>query len=578
MPAPQKASSSTDKFAVTSEMFQDGAPEGAVRPVRQQNAAQEPTPLLSNPEKRRLERRALRGKSQKSEITAEEMATEYDVIPMGEHYDLVRAHEEDSVKYENIKEEDKLKPLNKFAEVFSGALLATVQKRFEKGPTAVQKHVIPYILQSKRDINCRSPTGSGKSGTYLLPLIHMIHERKLAVDPDAANKINSTQPYAVVFCPTRELALQLAKDAMRLAKGTCVRVAFCVGDMEISKNMQVIRNGADILIGTAGRVHHFWFGSDDGKSQIYFEFHNMSYLVLDEADRLIENAEFFTLIKSFKEKMVQNAHRTFLFSATAQTERSENTVADDPLGIFVGDDESPVQNVVQKIVQIDCSVQRTTYKNVSLNQIVPVSFKKARVDYLLAYLKDMSGGREEGGYKRVPRTIVFVKNKRMSDSMAIRLIAEGYRALSINGDRPLDSRWAVVDKLRTDKIDVLVATDVLSRGVNVPEVHTVFNLHLPNQTYVSYIHRIGRTGRLGNVGRAISLFEPADDADIAPFLIKCLENCGQEVPEFLRECVAKSNSNFEAHALHFRASDVNALPPQQRVLDLDLIGSMPQFI
>ncbi|KAI6172241.1 hypothetical protein M3Y98_00951200 [Aphelenchoides besseyi] len=509
-----------------------------------------PTPAMSAAEKRRDNARRLRGKSQRTGFTTEELTSEFDQIEMGGHYDLIRQREEQSIRFEGLEDNEKLKPLATFADGISGNLLENTLKRFPNGPTTVQKNVIPYLLHSKRDVNCRSPTGSGKTATFLLPLIQTIHNRKLAEDSYAYSKRNINAPYAVVFSPTRELALQLARDATRLAVGTCVHVAFCVGDLDFSKNLQVIRNGTDILVGTVGRIHHIWFGGDDGK----FPWMNMTYLVLDEADRLIENAEFFTLVKSFKEHMVNQEHRTWLFSATTQETRSEEMVVENPIGIFVGSEEAPVQNVVQMFIKI--------------NKTIGVTYKYARVDYLIALLNHLTTG-TSGPYKLTPRMIVFVKNKRQSDSIAVRLISEGFRAMSINGDRPLDSRSKVIDQLRSGEIDVLVATDVASRGLNIPNVDTVFNLALPTQNYISYIHRIGRTGRMGNVGRAISLFDPEEDLGIGMFLIKCMKSCHQRPPEWLEEAVDQSITNFVAYSVKYHPISDESLPPQQHTIELD---------
>ncbi|KAI6197151.1 Vasa protein, protein [Aphelenchoides besseyi] len=520
-----------------------------------------PTAAMSAAEKRRDNARRLRGKSQRTGFTTEELTSEFDQIEMGGHYDLIRQREEQSIRFENLERHEKLKPLASFADGISDKLLENTFKRFPNGPTTVQKNVIPYLLHSKRDVNCRSPTGSGKTATFLLPLIQMIHDRKLSEDPYAYNKRNATAPYAVVFSPTRELALQLARDATRLAGGTCVRVAFCVGDLEFSKNLQVIRNGSDILVGTVGRIHHIWFGGDDGRFPYRFEWMNMTYLVLDEADRLIENAEFFTLVKSFKEHMVVNQeHRTWLFSATTQETRSEDMVVENPIGIFVGSEEAPVQNVVQMLIKIDTQAVHKTVNTVAQNKTIGVTYKYARVDYLIALLNHLTTG-TSGPYKLTPRMIVFVKNKRQSDSIAVRLISEGFRAMSINGDRPLDSRSKVIDQLRCGEIDVLVATDVASRGLNIPNVDTVFNL--------SYIHRIGRTGRMGNVGRAISLFDPEEDTQIGMFLIKCMENCHQKPPEWLEEVVEHSNANFVISSVKYHPTSDETLPPQQHTIELD---------
>lgn len=142
------------------------------------------------------------------------------------------------------------------------------------------------------------------------------------------------------------------------------------------------------------------------------------------------------------------------------------------------------------------------------------------LDYLLFLLNRFSNGRLEDGYKRVPPTLVFVQTRRFSDAAAVFLIREGFRATAINSDHQMSSRLKTVTKMQNGEIDILVATDVLARGVNIPNIATVINVDLPIHNYPSYIHRIGRTGRMGNIGRAISFFDKARDYNMANFLEK----------------------------------------------------------
>jgi superfamily II DNA/RNA helicase len=161
-------------------------------------------------------------------------------------------------------------------------------ERFQQGPTVIQQYVIPCILYTKRDLVVRAHTGSGKSAAFLLPLIHVIHEEKMK---EQQRKTNKDAPYAVVFLPTRELALQVAKEATCLAKGnlleqdykclfpgTKVKIGFCLGGTDMRDNYDLLKNGTDILIGTVGRTYHLFFGIEkDQRNRACLDFHKLKY-------------------------------------------------------------------------------------------------------------------------------------------------------------------------------------------------------------------------------------------------------------------------------------------------------------
>lgn len=131
-------------------------------------------------------------------------------------------------------------------------------------------------------------------------------------------------------------------------------------------------------------------------------------------------------------------------------------------------------------------------------------------------------GTDEEGYKRVPKTIVFVETRRSSDCIAIWLLRNNFRATVLNSDRTVETRLNATRGIQRDHYDIIVATDVLARGVNVPGVKNIINYDLPLQSPVNYVHRLGRTGRMGNIGRVISFFNVVKDASMAPLLEKVI--------------------------------------------------------
>jgi superfamily II DNA/RNA helicase len=135
-------------------------------------------------------------------------------------------------------------------------------------------------------------------------------------------------------------------------------------------------------------------------------------------------------------------------------------------------------------------------------------------------LDHFTTGKDAEGYKRVPTTIVFVGTRRDSDVISIWLIRRGFRAFAHNSDRNMETRLKAINGVQSGVYDIIVGTDALCRGINIPNVKTVINMSLPNNSPINYIHRIGRTGRVGNIGRAISFFDVARDSGMAAFLEK----------------------------------------------------------
>ncbi|KAI6177507.1 ATP-dependent RNA helicase eIF4A [Aphelenchoides bicaudatus] len=445
-------------------------------------------------------------------------------------------------------------------------LQKSVKENFDSDPTVIQQYCIPLILRTKRDIIGLSKTGSGKSAAFILPLIELIQRKKKELPEPDRWRVNTTLPYAIIIEPTRELCMQMYRDIKRLTKGTLVKGVVSFGGIDMKYSYELVRSGADIVVGTPGRLSHLFFGIDDNYHHPpCFDFENLNYIVLDEMDKIIDRAEFSAAVLNFKKKLPDDS-RFFLFSATKPEFREEESdFITDPLVVSVGGDEAPARHIVQQFVEWNPN----NFDIVDYNKS-SVNCRMSKLDYLTFLLERFVEYVDENGRKRIPKTLVFVQTRRASDSVAIWLLRKGFCVSALNSDRPIATRLNAVDNIQNGKLDILVATDVLARGINIPAIQNIINYELPTGAPTNYIHRIGRTARIGNIGRVISFFNPQTDANMSPNLIKWLTASEQEVPDFL-ENISTEYDESEVQTLVNQAKSriENYVPAQRTYLDPD---------
>nr|XP_020444961.1 probable ATP-dependent RNA helicase DDX4 [Monopterus albus] len=363
-------------------------------------------------------------------------------------------------------------------------------------PTPVQKHGIP-IISAGRDLMACAQTGSGKTASFLLPIL-----QQLMVDGVAASCFSELQePEAIIVAPTRELINQIYLEARKFAFGTCVRPVVVYGGVSTGYQIREILKGCNVLCGTPGRLLDMIGRGKVGLSKL-------RYLVLDEADRMLDmgfEPDMRRLVGSPGMPPKEN-HQTLMFSATFP-EDIQRMAADflktDYLFLAVGEVGGACTDVEQTFVQVT---------------------KFSKRDQLVEFLK--TTGTE--------RTMVFVETKRQADFIALFLCQEKVPTTSIHGDREQPEREKALADFRSGKCPVLVATSVAARGLDIPDVQHVVNFDLPNNID-EYVHRIGRTGRCGNIGRAVSFFDPNADGQLARSLVMILSKAQQEVPSWLEE-------------------------------------------
>ncbi|XP_028320908.1 putative ATP-dependent RNA helicase DDX4 isoform X2 [Gouania willdenowi] len=386
-------------------------------------------------------------------------------------------------------------------------------------PTPVQKHGIP-IISAGRDLMACAQTGSGKTAAFLLPIL-----QKLMADGAAASCFSEVQaPEVIIVAPTRELINQIYLEARKFAHGTCVRPVVVYGGVQTGFQIRDLLKGCNILCGTPGRLM-------DVINRGKVELSKVQYLVLDEADRMLDmgfEPDMRRLVAS--PGMPDKEHRqTLMFSAT-YPEDIQRLAAEflkvDYLFLAVG------------VVGGACSDVEQTFLEVT---------KFSKREQLLDFLKTIGS----------ERTMVFVGTKRMADFIAIFLCQEKLPTTSIHGDREQRERELALADFRSGKCPVLVATSVAARGLDIPDVQHVINFDLPNNVD-EYVHRIGRTGRCGNTGKAVSFFDPNVDAQLARSLVTILATAQQVVPSWLEEVAYGAHgtsSSFSTGRKTFASTD-----------------------
>uniref|UniRef100_A0A915LXQ0 RNA helicase n=1 Tax=Meloidogyne javanica TaxID=6303 RepID=A0A915LXQ0_MELJA len=360
-------------------------------------------------------------------------------------------------------------------------------------PTDVQKCVIPLIQNTTNDILCLAATGSGKSGSFLIPIINRLQKDKLSSGFCHSDTLNNSSPVAIIVAHTKELVEQLYKFAKTLAYGTQVGVAYARGQMPFEEGRRQLANGCDILVITPGRLQHYL---NDG--WIFVD--GTQFVVIDEADNatLTEVADF--VINDFLKK--------------------------DCYKVIVGKPNQAVSHVHQRVLKVD---DKYGYA---------AKFEMARIILRKISTCEKPKNGEHFCYN-TQRTLIFLNDARSCDRLAIKLSDLGYRAMSTSSHREMEQRYRAVSDFKEGKWHILIGTDIIARGMNFPKVKNIIIYELPPiHRYQEYVHRVGRTGRIGTEdGCAYIFFDPRsrNDEMQAEFLIEQLENSQQQVPEFLRE-------------------------------------------
>lgn len=331
-------------------------------------------------------------------------------------------------------------------------ILRAVKEMGFENMTPIQKQAIPILMEG-RDVIGQAQTGTGKTAAFGIPMLQRIDENDRSVQ-------------GIILCPTRELAIQAAEELRKFSKYMHgVKMVPIYGGQDISRQIKALKGGVQIIVGTPGRVM-------DHMRRHTIKLQNVKMVILDEADEMLD--------MGFREDMetilgeIENEHQTALFSATM------------PQAIL---------DITDKY-QKDAELIKVTKKELTIPLIKQYYFvvKSVYKEEVISRLLELHGFK---------RSIIFCNTKRMVDELAENLKNRGYQAEGLHGDMTQKQRDFVMNRFKNGSLEILIATDVAARGIDVDDLEAVFNYDVP-QDIEYYVHRIGRTGRAGKEGMAFT--------------------------------------------------------------------------
>jgi len=341
---------------------------------------------------------------------------------------------------------------------FNGHLMSNIKELGYTEPTPIQKQSIPYILEGN-DIMGLAQTGTGKTAAFALPIL-----QRLTEGPRGCIR-------ALIIAPTRELAEQIHDSFNSLAKKTGLRSATVYGGVGINPQIQKLRKGVEIVVACPGRLL-------DHISQGTINLSALEVLVLDEADRMFDMGFLPDIRKIIRH--IPSSRQTLLFSATMP--QDIRRLAEDIL-----------RNPVTVEVSVAAAVETVSHA------LYPVA-RHLKTALLLELLKTTGPG----------SVLVFTKTKHRAKRLDMQLAAAGYKVASLQGNLSQSKRQSAINGFRDGSFQILVATDIAARGIDISTISHVINYDIPD-TVEAYTHRIGRTGRAQKTGDAFTLIESSDE-------------------------------------------------------------------
>ncbi|RKZ78920.1 MAG: ATP-dependent helicase [Gammaproteobacteria bacterium] len=338
----------------------------------------------------------------------------------------------------------------------SAPILKAVAEQGYDTPSPIQTQAIPAVLEGK-DVMAAAQTGTGKTAGFTLPILELL---------SGGERAHANQVRVLIITPTRELAAQIGESVITYGKNLPLRSTVVFGGVKINPQMMKLRKGVDILVATPGRLLDLY-------NQNAVKFKQLEILVLDEADRMLDMG-FINDIKKIL-ALLPKQRQNLMFSAT-----------------FSDDIRHLAKGLVNNPVEISVSPRNTTVESVE-QWIYPVD-KKQKTALLINLIND----------NHWHQVLVFSRTKHGANKITAQLEKVGLKAAAIHGNKSQGARTRALANFKSGEIQVLVATDIAARGLDIDQLPHVVNFDLPNVPE-DYVHRIGRTGRAGSTGEAVSL-------------------------------------------------------------------------
>ena len=373
-----------------------------------------------------------------------------------------------------------------------------------EAPSPVQSEGIPVLLKG-RDLIAQAQTGTGKTGAFALPVLEQLN-------------LKQTKPQVLVLAPTRELAIQVSEAFQSYAKYlTGFHVVPIYGGQGYDQQLRALKRGVHVVVGTPGRVM-------DHIRRKTLALDNIQMLVLDEADEMLRMG-FLEDVKWILEQM-PHKHQTALFSATMP---------------------ESIKQVAKKYLNdpVLVKIKSKTMTAANIKQSAMLVSNKNKLEALTRYLE----------VEEFDGIIIFARTKRLTAELADRLAARGYSAAALNGDMSQSARERVIERVKKKKLDVIVATDVAARGLDVERLSHVINYDAPYDAE-TYVHRIGRTGRAGRQGKSLLLLAPREQN-----YLRTIERTTNQPVEVITPPTSKEVSELRMES--FMSSVINTLKSGQ---------------
>lgn len=335
---------------------------------------------------------------------------------------------------------------------FSPQIMINVRAKGYTEPTPIQNKAMPVIIAGK-DLIGNANTGTGKTAAFLIPLIDKVYKNK--------------NEKVLIVTPTRELSAQIYDEFRALSKGMGIYTAICIGGSGMQRQIAELRKNPNFVIGTPGRLKDF-------VKQKYLDLSKFNNVVLDEADLMVDIG-FVNDIKFFI-SLLPHSRQSLFFSAT-----------------FPAKLEDIIKSFVKNPIKINVKM-RDTAENVK-QAVIRVGGKK-KIEVLVDTLN-------QNGFDKV---LIFGRTKYGVQAVSDELISRGYKAGAIHGNKRQSQRIQILNKFKKNEINILLATDVAARGLDINNVSHVINYEMP-ESYENYIHRIGRTGRADKKGVALTFVD-----------------------------------------------------------------------